>query len=112
MTTDASTTAPAPCDIDTLVADPARPVLVDCYTPGCGPCAAIAPVLDELAAELHGRLVVEKVDVAAQPDVARRFGVRGVPTLLLFKGGHLKAVRTGAATRTQVLTWLSAQGAV
>lgn len=75
-------------DIDALVARSAAPVLVDCFTPGCGPCAALAPVLDELAGEMDGTLVVEKVDVAAHPEVARRFGIRTVPSLLLFsKGG-------------------------
>lgn len=101
----------APRDVDALVSDKATPVLVDCYTPGCGPCAALAPVLDELAVDMQGRLAIEKIDVAAQPEVARRFGVRGVPTLLLFKEGQLRATRTGAASRTQLLTWLSANGA-
>jgi thioredoxin 1 len=101
----------APRDVDALVSDKAMPVLIDCYTPGCGPCAALGPVLDELAGDMQGRLVVEKIDVAAQPDVARRFGVWGVPTLLLFKEGQLQATRTGPASRTQLLTWLSANGA-
>lgn len=106
-----SSTHSALRDVDALVAGRPMPVLIDCYTPGCGPCAALAPVLDDLATELDGQLAVEKIDVAAQPDVARRFGVRGVPTLLLFKDGQLRATRTGVASRTQLLTWLSAQGA-
>lgn len=99
-------------DIDALLARSASPVLVDCFTPGCGPCAALAPILDTVAAELEGQLAVEKVDVAANPDVARRYGVRGVPTLLLFKGGDLVASRTGMASQTQLITWLSANGAI
>jgi thioredoxin 1 len=95
-------------DIDALLADRATPVLVDCYTRGCAPCATLGPVLDELAGDMEGRLAIEKIDVATRPDVARRFGVRGVPTLLLFKGGRLQATRTGAASRTQLLTWLAA----
>ncbi len=89
-----------------------RPVLIDCYTPSCGPCAALAPVIDELADELSGQLTVQKVDVAAHPQVAKAYGVRGVPTLLLFGGGSLKASRTGAASKAQVLTWLAAQQAI
>ncbi|MGT2460114.1 thioredoxin family protein (plasmid) [Cupriavidus basilensis] len=95
-------------DIDALIAQSGTPVLIDCYTPGCGPCAALAPVLDDVSGSLEGRLAVEKVDVAASPDVADRFGVRGVPTLLLFRDGKLQASRTGAASRTQLLTWLVA----
>lgn len=98
-------------DLDALLARQAGPVLVDCYSPGCGPCAALAPVLDELSQEFDGRLAIEKVDVAAQPDIAMRFGIRSVPTLLLFKDGQLLASRTGGASRAQLLTWLSAKQA-
>jgi thioredoxin 1 len=101
----------APADIDAILAGRGRPVLVDCYTPGCGPCAALAPVLDELATEMAEQLAVVKVDVAATPAIARRFGVRSVPTLLLFQDGALKATRSGGASRTQLLTWLAANGA-
>ena len=74
MTASASTPAgPAP-DIDALLADRGVPVLVDCFAPGCGPCAALAPVLDELQTEMAGQLAVVKVDVGAAPAIARRFG--------------------------------------
>lgn len=99
-------------DIDALVSRTSTPVLLDCFTPGCGPCAALAPVLDELAGEMDGTLVIEKVDVATHPDVAKRFGIRSVPTLILFKEGKQVATRGGAASRSQLLTWLSANGAV
>jgi thioredoxin 1 len=98
-------------NLEPLVAGQSLPVLVDCYSPGCGPCAALAPVLDELSQELDGQLAIEKVDVAAQPQVAMQFGIRSVPTLLLFKDGQLKATRTGGASRAQLLVWLSAQHA-
>ena len=97
-------------EIDALLKG-GSPVVIDCYTPGCGPCAALAPVLDDVASEMAGRLAVLKVDVAAAPAVARRFGVRSVPTLLFFENGKLKATRTGAASRTQLVTWLAVQGA-
>ncbi|WP_028604304.1 thioredoxin family protein [Ottowia thiooxydans] len=99
-------------DIGVLVARSTTPVLVDCFTPGCGPCAALAPILDTLADELKEQLAVEKIDVGANPEVAKLYGVRGVPTLLLFKDGKHVASRTGAASRTQLITWLSAHGAV
>ncbi len=106
-----NTTAQSPGmqDIDALLAQCETPVLIDCFSPDCKPCAALAPVLDEVAGAMDGRMIVEKVDVVANPDVASRFGVRGVPTLLLFQGGKLQATRTGAATRTQLVTWLAGQ---
>ena len=112
MTASVSTPAgPAP-DINALLARRDVPVLVDCFAPGCGPCAALAPVLDELQTDMAGQLAVVKVDVGAAPAIARRFEVRSVPTLLLFRDGELRATRSGAASRTQLLTWLSANGAV
>ena len=102
----------SPPDLEALVARSNIPVLIDCFTPGCGPCATLSPVLDELANSTQGRLAIEKIDVATYPEIAHRFGVRGAPTLLLFKGGQLHSSRTGAASRTQLLTWLSAQQAV
>jgi thioredoxin 1 len=102
----------SPPDLEALVARSNIPVLIDCFTPGCGPCATLSPVLDELANSTQGRLAIEKIDVATYPEIAHRFGVRGVPTLLLFKGGQLHSSRTGAASRTQLLTWLSAQQVV
>jgi thioredoxin 1 len=102
-------TGPAPQHVETLLGIHTGPVLIDCYSPGCGPCAALSPVLDDIARAYDGRLSIEKIDVAALPDVATQYGVRGVPTLLLFKDGQLKASRTGGASRTQLLTWLAAQ---
>lgn len=102
----------SPLDIAALTGSSTVPVLIDCYTPGCGPCAALAPLLDALAAERGDALIVEKVDVAAHPEVAKGFGVRSVPTLLLFSGGKLAATRTGAATAAQLMTWLAVHNAV
>lgn len=110
--TSAAATGSAMHDIDALLARSPTAVLIDCYTPGCGPCAALAPILDSLSTELEDQLAIEKVDVAAHPDVAAKFGVRGVPALLLFKEGKLAASRTGIASRTQLITWLSANGAI
>jgi thioredoxin 1 len=107
---DQSSVGLAPQHVETLLSTHTGPVLIDCYAPGCGPCAALSPVLDDIARAYDGRLSIEKIDVAALPDVATQYGVRGVPTLLLFKDGELKASRTGGASRTQLLTWLATQG--
>jgi len=97
-------------DINALVAHSPVPVLIDCYTPTCAPCAALAPVLEELSEQMQGKLAVEKVDVALNPAVARALGVRGVPTLLLYKDGALKASRIGGISQPQLQSWLAVQG--
>ena len=73
---------------DTIAAA-ATPVLVDFWAPWCGPCKMIAPILEELATELAGKLTIYKVNVDDNGDIAAQYGIRAIPTLLLFKGGQL-----------------------
>jgi thioredoxin 1 len=82
------------------------PVLVDFWAEWCGPCKMIAPVLDEIAGEYAGKVKVCKVDVDANPEVPGKFGIRGIPTLILFKDGNAEATKVGALSKTQLVEFI------
>jgi len=86
-------------NFETIVTRASAPVLLDCWADWCGPCHALAPTIDDIARAHAGRLVVAKLDVDANPETASRFGVRSIPTLLLFKDGQLVDRLVGAQPR-------------
>ena len=93
---------------DTDVLKAKAPVLVDFWAEWCGPCRAIAPSLEELGAEFSGKLDIVKVNIDENPQTPSQFGVRGIPTLILFKDGKPAATQVGALPKSRLKDWISA----
>jgi thioredoxin 1 len=90
------------------VLDAKEPVVVDFWAEWCGPCKMIGPSLEEIATELGGKVTIAKLNIDENPELAAQFGVRSIPTLIMFKGGEVADMKVGAAPKTALSHWINA----
>ncbi len=83
-----------------------KPTVVDFWAEWCGPCKQIGPVLEEISNEMKDQVVIAKHNIDQEPNTPTKYGIKGIPTMLLFKGGELKATKVGATTKSNIVSWI------
>ena len=94
-------------NFETEVLQSKQPVLVDFWAEWCGPCRTVAPVLEEVAGELKGRLKIVKLNVDENPETAAKYGIQSIPTLMIFKNGEMASRQIGAAPKAKIVQWIT-----
>ena len=93
-------------NFETEVIKAGKPVVVDFWAEWCSPCKQIAPTLDEISNEMVNDVVIAKHNIDNEPNTPTKYGIRGIPTMLLFSGGELKATKVGATTKSNIVSWI------